>query len=342
MRLARFSGRFYVSAALFLVIVVFGFLGPYLISNTPSSVAGGLYDSPSKVAWLGTDYVGHDVFANLVYGTRTSLIVGLLAGATATLLGVAIGTAAGYFGGFLEESLMAFTNIIVAIPTYVVLILIAIALNSRSATGVAIVIAVTTWPWTARAVRAQASSVRTREHLDIARLSGAGGFGLIIFDVIPYMLSYIVMAFVLQVASAILTEAALSLLGLGPSNGVSLGIMLHWALASEAVRTGAWWAFVPPTVLLTLIAFSLLMLQSSLDELFNPRLRRGAIKLRRGAAAPLPAVTAEAPTAASAGVSVSGLSVGVPLDGNGKVGVDRTLDEDGKQSTTRTATERTR
>jgi peptide/nickel transport system permease protein len=86
---------------------------------------------------------------------------------------------------------------------------------------------------------------------------------------------------VLQVSSAILAEAALSLLGLGPSDGVSLGMMLHWSLAWEAVRTGAWWAFVPPTLLLTLIAFALLMMQSSLDEVFNPRLRRGSTKLRK-------------------------------------------------------------
>jgi peptide/nickel transport system permease protein len=311
MRLARFSARFYLAAAIFLIIALLGFIGPYLISHTPSSVVGGLYDRPSHAAWLGTDNVGHDLFANLVYGTRTSLIVGLVAGAGATLVGIVIGTIAGYFGGILEEALMAFTNIIVAIPNFVVLILIAIALHTRSATGVAIVIAATTWPWTARAVRAQASSLRTREHLDIARLSGAGGFGLIVFDVIPYMLSYIVMAFVLQVSSAILTEAALSLLGLGPSNGVSLGIMLHWALANEAVRTGAWWAFVPPTLLLTLIAFSLLMLQSSLDEVFNPRLRRGA--LRRRVTEPLPAIAAGAPVAGGPAVAVSGMAVPVPL-----------------------------
>jgi len=137
------------------------------------------------------------------------------------------------------------------------------------------VIAITSWPWTARAVRAQASSVRTREHLDVARLSGASTWQILVWDVLPYLLSYIAMAFVLQVASAILAEAGLSLLGLGPSNSVSLGIMLNWSLVGESLRTGAWWSFIPPTLLLTLVAFTLLMLQSSLDEVFNPRLRRG-------------------------------------------------------------------
>jgi peptide/nickel transport system permease protein len=206
---------------------------------------------------------------------------------------------------------------VLTIPSFIVLLLISITLQTRTATGVAFVIAITSWTWLARAVRAQASSVRTREHLDIARLSGARTVSLIIFDVIPYMLSYIVMAFVLQVSSAVLAEALLSLLGLGPSNGVSLGIMLNWALAWEAVRTGAWWAFVPPTLLLTLIAFSLLMLQSSLDEVFNPRLRRGAargLRLRRrtSVVADVDQVTA-APAAGAAGAVVAPVEPATPV-----------------------------
>lgn len=282
MGLVRFGPRFWVAFGIALTITLFGVLGPFVLTDrVPNDVVGGLYDEPSGIAWLGTDNIGHDVWTNLIYGTRTSLYVGLVAGIAATLVGLVIGTLAGYLGGWVDELLMGFTNVVLTIPPIVVLILIAIALQSRTATSVALVIAATSWPWLARAVRAQASSIRTREHLDIARLSGARTISLILFDVIPYMLSYIVMAFVLQVSSAILSEAALSLLGLGPSNGVSLGMMLHWSLAWEAVRTGAWYVFIPPTLLLTLIAFALLMLQSSLDEVFNPRLRRGSTKLRK-------------------------------------------------------------
>ncbi len=282
MGLVRFGPRFWVALGIALAITVFGVLGPYIFTTkVPTDVVGGLFDEPSSKAWLGTDNIGHDVWANLIYGTRTSLYVGLIAGVVATLVGLVVGTVAGYLGGWIDELLMGITNVVLTIPPIVVLILIAIALQTRSATGVAIVIASTSWTWLARAVRAQASSIRTREHLDIARLSGARTTSLILFDVIPYMLSYIVMAFVLQVSSAILSESALSLLGLGPSDGVSLGMMLYWSLAWEAVRSGAWYVFIPPTMLLTLVAFALLMLQSSLDEVFNPRLRRGSVKLRR-------------------------------------------------------------
>lgn len=169
---------------------------------------------------------------------------------------------------------MAITNIVITIPSIVILILLSIAFRSRSVVVMGIIIGITAWPWTARAVRAQTSSLRTREHVDIARLSGTATLPLIMWEIIPYMLSYIVMAFVLQLNAGILQEAALSMLGLGISRGISLGIMLQWALLWESVRTGAWWAFIPPTLMLTLIAYSLLLLQSSVDEIFNPRLRR--------------------------------------------------------------------
>lgn len=271
----QFSPRFWFALALTLGVLGFGFLGPYLSGvDDPDRTVGGLYMEPSAEAWLGTDNFGKDVFTQLIHGTRTSLIIGVTAGAIATLIGVVVGLSAGFYGGFIEEALMGVTNVVITIPSIVVLILLSIAIDSRSIYAIAMIIGITSWPWTARAVRAQASSVRTREHVDLARLNGANTFSLMFWEVLPYMLSYIVMAFVLQLTSSILQESALSMLGLGPSNSISLGIMLFWALLWESVRTGAWWAFVPPTLFLTLIAFALLLLQSSLDEVFNPRLRR--------------------------------------------------------------------
>ncbi|RIK55897.1 MAG: ABC transporter permease [Chloroflexi bacterium] len=267
--------RFWFSLSLIALLLAFSLLGPSIFDKSdPMKLVGGLYDKPSAKAWLGTDNFGRDIFTQLMFGTRTSLTIGTIAGAVAILIGVTIGLLAGYHGGRIEEGLMAFTNVVITIPSIVILILLSIAVSNRSIVTMGLIIGVTSWPWTARAVRAQASSLRTREHVDVARISGAGAVSLILREILPYMLSYIVMAFVLQLSSGVLQEAALAMLGLGPSNVVSLGIMLHWALLWESVRTGAWWAFVPPTVLLTLIAFSLLLLQSSADEIFNPRLRR--------------------------------------------------------------------
>ncbi|MCZ7543545.1 MAG: ABC transporter permease [Anaerolineae bacterium] len=266
--------RFLFGLFLLLFLLAFGILGPVILDkNDPLKFVGLLYDPPSSEAWLGTDNFGRDVFTQLMHGTRTSLSIGIVSGTVATLIGVLIGTVAGYKGGIVEEVLMALTNVVITIPSIVILILLSLAFRTRTVVAMGIIIGVTTWPWTARAVRAQTCSLRTREHVDIARLSGTGTLPIILWEIIPYMLSYIVMAFVLQLNAGILQEAALSMLGLGIDKGISLGIMLQWALLWESVRTGAWWAFVPPTLLLTLIAFSLLLLQSSIDEIFNPRLR---------------------------------------------------------------------
>lgn len=283
MRAINFTPRFWVAAGLVAFVLLVGVFGPLFMPTSPGEVIGGLYDPPSfsePALWLGTDNEGQSVMSNLAHGVGTSLRVGVIAGAISTGIGLVIGLIAGFQGGWLDDALMGVTNVALAIPSIVVVILLSIAFESRSSMTLALVIGITGWPWTARAVRAQSASIRVREHIDVARLSGARWASILARDVLPYLLSYVAMAFVLQVSGAILAEAALSMLGLGPSGSVSLGIMLHWALAWGSVRTGAWWAFLPPTLMLTLIAFSLLLLQASLDEVFNPRLRRGKSKRR--------------------------------------------------------------
>ncbi|WP_433306022.1 ABC transporter permease [Actinoplanes sp. CA-030573] len=283
MSLRGLSPRFWVAAAIVGFVVLVGLIGPVLVHTDPNATVGGLYDKPQccGALLLGTDNEGQSVLANLVYGTRTSLIVGLLAGLIATVIGLFVGLVSGYRGGWIDDVLTAITNVGLAIPAIVVIILVSVSLPQRNIYTLALVIGLTAWFWVARAVRAQASSVRAREHIDVARLSGAGFWSILGRDVLPYLLSYVVMAAVLQISSAILFESTLSLLGLGPSNATSLGTMLYWAIAWGSVRTGAWWAFVPPTLMLTLIVFGLLLLQSSLNEVFNPRLRRGRAARRR-------------------------------------------------------------
>ncbi len=268
------SGRFRVAFVLIVIIAGIAIVGPRLDDRNPLFAVGGRYDEPSAQYWLGTDAIGNDVMLQLMHGVGTSLYIGLVAGFVATLIGVFIGTVAGYIGGLLDEILMGLTNILITVPTIVILVLLSVALPNRSTLLLGIIIGITSWPWTARAVRAQTSTLKTREHVDVAKLSGARTFGVIVREILPYMASYVVMAFVLQLSSGILNEAGLSLLGLGPSRSISLGKMLQSALQGEALRTGAYWAILPQTILLSVIAFSLLLLQSSLDELFNPRLRR--------------------------------------------------------------------
>jgi peptide/nickel transport system permease protein len=268
------NSRFRFSLIILVVLMIFAVVGPFINDRNPLFAVGGRFDPPSSKVWLGTDVIGNDVFLQLMHGVGTSLRIGLIAGVVATIIGVFVGTFAGYLGGWVDEALTGATNIIITIPSIVILILLSVSLETRSLTSLGLVIGVTSWPWTARAVRAQTASLRTREHVDIAKLSGANTLSIILWEILPYMFSYIFMAFILQLGSGILNEAGLSLLGLGPTNTISLGKMLQFAIQGEAIRTGAYWAFLPPTILLTVISFSLLLLQSSLDEIFNPKLRK--------------------------------------------------------------------
>ncbi len=267
------SSKFIVGLSMFAVLFLTAFIYPAVVTKNPFEMVGFMYEPPSSRYILGTDNFGRDVFVELIHGTKTSLIIGLFSGIIATAIGVTIGLFAGYKGGTVDDILNSITNIFLVIPPFVILILITVSLRSRSLAVMGLVLGITSWPWTARAVRAQSMSLRGREHVDIARLNGASVVEIIIREIMPYILSYIFMAFVLQVASGILNEAGISMLGLGPSNVVSLGTMLSWALLFESVRSGAWWAFVPPAITIALITFSLYFMNTGMDEIFNPRLR---------------------------------------------------------------------
>ena len=188
MKLSSFTSRFWVAVALIAFTLLLGGIGPLIVNTDPNAVIGGLYDPPQSSPinmWLGTDNEGQSVMANLVYGIRTSLLVGLVAGIVATLVGVIIGLVSGYVGGWVDDILSAITNIALAIPTLIVIILVSVALQSRTPTILALVIGFTAWPWLARAVRAQSTSVRTREHIDVAKLSGARSITILAWDVLP-------------------------------------------------------------------------------------------------------------------------------------------------------------
>ena len=183
------NGRFRFSLVILLVLVVFAIVGPFINDRNPLFAVGGRFDPPSAKVWLGTDVIGNDVFLQLMHGVGTSLKIGLIAGIVATFLGVLIGTFSGYLGGWLDEALMGATNVIITIPTIVILILLSVSLETRSLLSLGLVIGVTSWPWTARAVRAQTASLRTREHVDIAKLSGAKTLSIILWEILPYMLA---------------------------------------------------------------------------------------------------------------------------------------------------------
>jgi peptide/nickel transport system permease protein len=230
-----------------------------------------------RVLPLGTDNFGRDVLTELVSAIGISLIIGLVAGLIATTIGLILGLAAGYIGGVVDDVIMFFTNIFTVIPTFVLLILISFSISQeqRGAVTIAVVIGLTSWVWTARAVRAQVISLRNRDHVNLSKLSGHSTARIILMSILPYIASYVIMALILQISSAILAEAGLSILGLGPKTTEvpTLGLMMNWAMIYQAQVLGKWWAYLPVLLVIALIAFSLNLMNTGLDQVYNPALR---------------------------------------------------------------------
>jgi len=233
----------------------------------------------ASVRWLplGTDNFGRDVLTELVKATGVSLQIGFVAGIIATLIGLTLGLLAGYIGGVVDDIIMFITNLFTVIPSFVLLILISFSIgqDQRGAFTVAAVIGFTSWVWTARAVRAQVVSLRNRDHVNLSKLSGHSIVHIILTDILPYIASYVVMALILQISSGILAEAGLSILGLGPrtTEVPTLGLMMNWAMIYQAQILGKWWAYIPVLVAIALVSFSLNLMNTGLDQVFNPALR---------------------------------------------------------------------
>ncbi len=230
-----------------------------------------------RVLPLGTDNFGRDVLTELIKALSVSLQIGLVAGTVATLIGLVLGLLAGYVGGLADDIVMFFTNLFTSIPSFVLLILISFSIGQehRGAFTIALVIGFTAWYWTTRAVRAQVISLRNRDHVNLSKLSGHSVAHIIVADILPYIASYVVMAFILQISSAILYEAQLSILGLGPrtTEVPTLGLMMNWAMIYQAHILGKWWAYFPIIVTIALITFSMNLMNTGLDQVFNPALR---------------------------------------------------------------------
>ena len=230
-----------------------------------------------RVLPLGTDNFGRDMLTELVSATGTSLKIGFVAGTLATLIGLILGLLAGYIGGLVDDVIMFFTNLFTVIPSFILLILISFSIgqDKRGAFTIAIVIGLTSWYWTTRAVRAQVISLRNRDHVNLSKLSGHSIIHIIITDILPYIASYVVMALILQISAAILAEAGLSIIGLGPrtTEVPTLGLMMQWAMIYSAHLLGKWWAYFPVVVVIALITFSMNLMNTGLDQVFNPALR---------------------------------------------------------------------
>ncbi|MGC0251977.1 ABC transporter permease [Pseudactinotalea sp. Z1748] len=264
-----------VVGALVVVLGLFGLgmIAPLTFDHGPMDYVGAAIEPPSAQHWFGTTMFGQDVFTQFVAGLRSTYMVGVLAASLAAVVGMTIGFVAGYRGGWIDEILNMLTNVVLVIPGFVVLIVINAYLGVRSVPLQALYIGLFSWPWVARAVRAQTFSLRAREFVDLAKLSGLSTGAIIRREIAPNMYSYLFMTFVLLFGGSILTAASLDFIGLGPTNAMSLGLMMNQAVQWSALHLGMWWWFVPPGIGITAIVGSLYIMNVGLDEVFNPKLR---------------------------------------------------------------------
>jgi len=223
--------------------------------------------------WLGTTAFGQDVYAQLVYGTRESLMIALIAGAFATVLSVLIGVSAGYLGGWGDNVLSLITDVFLVIPTFPLIIILATYAGTGSLSVVVLVLVITGWSYGARQLRAQTLSLRNRDFLESARVRGERRSYIIAVEVLPTMTSLILANFLGAALYAVLTAAGLQFLGLGDPSSDSWGTMLHWSESALALQTGqVWWA-IAPGLCVALLGTSFALLNYAFDEISNPALR---------------------------------------------------------------------
>lgn len=258
--------------ALLVLFVLLALLTPVISPADPSQISDAISLPPSAAHWFGTTSEGQDVLALTLWGSRSSLLVGFGVGIAATLIGIVIGMLSAYFGKIVDDLLSLFTNIFLLIPGLPLLVVLAAYLPPGQGT-VAIVLIVTGWAGSARVLRAQALSIRGKDFVAAAVVTGEGALRVMFREILPNMASVVMTTFLGCVIFGIGAQAGLEFLGLGDTSTVSWGTNLYWASNDGSLMTGNWWVFLPSGLCIALVAFGLAMVNYAVDEITNPRLR---------------------------------------------------------------------
>ena len=272
LRAAFRSPRLIVGTSIVGFFVLLAIFGPLFFSN-PNALSNAELAGPSLKHLLGTTQIGQDVFAQLVVSARNTLLIGVGAGLLATVVSIVVGISGGYAGGIIDEALNLFSNVVLVIPTLPLVIIIIADVKSSGLVPLIVIIAFTSWAAAARVLRAQTLSVRNREYVLAARACGERAWRIVFVEIMPNELPIIVSNFIFGVIFAILTQAALAFIGLGDPTLLTWGNMLSLAYDNQALSVGAWWWLIPPGLCIALLGMGLALINFSLDQLLNPRLR---------------------------------------------------------------------
>ena len=255
-------------------MVLAALLAPVLAQHPPDEIVALPGQSPNSDFWFGTTDQGYDVFAQVVWGARTSLAVGAAAALISTVIAATLGMFAAYSGGWIDDSINLVTNVFLVIPVLPLLLVVYSLLPTRGPVVMVLILGLTTWAVEARILRSQALTLRNRDFIGAAKVSGERPWRIVFGEIMPNMVSRIAAGFLLVFYLSIIFAAGLEFLGFGDVNKVTWGTTLYWAQNNSSVLQGNWWHFVFPGVALALSVAALVFINFGVDELANPRLRR--------------------------------------------------------------------
>lgn len=269
--------------AFFVLVAVFApVIAP---TKDPNRMVGRPHEPPSLEHPLGTTRQGQDVFTQLVWGTRVTLLVGFVTGSVVIIIAVIIGISAGYMGGWSDEMLSLLTNVVLVIPALPLIIVISGFIDRPGPLTIVLVLATISWAYGARVLRSQTITIRHSDFVAAARVVGEPAWRVVLYEILPNMTSLVASAWIGAVLYAVLTEATLEFIGLGNPNIVTWGTILYWAQNNAALMTNSWWTFIPPGVCIALVGFALVLINYGIDEISNPRLRTDRVQKKKKAKA---------------------------------------------------------
>ncbi|MCA9994825.1 MAG: ABC transporter permease [Anaerolineales bacterium] len=277
LRIMRYNTVGYIGFLAIVAIVLLSYIGPYFIELDTDTKIDKIYNTPSSEFWLGTDHQGRDIFSQIVHGGKDVIAVGLAAGLISTIIGVTFGTLSGFIGGWTDTIIVAITDFVLTIPRFPLLVVLAAILTFDSNIYLGVILGLLNWPSLLRAVRSQALSLKQRDFIAAARALDLGTAHIVFREIIPNMMSYIIISFTLAMTGAIYALVGLVLLGLAPFSGTNWGIMLSLAWTRGAIFfKDSIWYIMCPVVAIAILQLSLITMNRSLELIFNPRLRTEA------------------------------------------------------------------
>ncbi len=260
---------------LIVILLLFSVVGRLVVNvEDASPLSAPPFKAPSAEYPFGTDKVGRDLLAVMIVGTPLTLRVGLLAGVLGVAFASVLAFTGAYYGGAIDAVIRLVVDVGLTIPSILILILIAIALRGVNPTEMSLIVAATAWLWPTRTIRSQVLSLKERAYVDVARMSGMRGYEIIVRELMPNLIPFIVANLVNTTASAILATIGMEALGLGPTSHPTLGMTIYWVILHAGVLGGYWWWWLTPVVIIVLIFIALYLTSVGMDELANPRLRR--------------------------------------------------------------------